>query len=627
VGAGAAASKMGAFAVKLGLVAAAVGLVANKLVDMVKESQKFITTVNSNTVAMGDFNRQTKGMIDTATSYEKAVELTNAKIQISEKQFAALGTAAASMSASLGEGEAGATARFNKLIKSVIQGSERALIPFGIQLDETEDKVVAQAEAIEKLTAMYGDMEFELTTAEQKADAFGNTLGTVIDFEVAAATRSMADFTVGLLDGSDALFQWEQDLVETNGQMAEHYSLLTDLDVIRAANNQTVQESVERGEDMWIIQGRLIQQNEFFTDSEIEKAQAYLETKDIIEETLESERRLAAFREFQINKARAAARQGSDVEKFRASIDDMGKAGTNAELSAAFGTALKLLEGMPDTVYSEIDLMDMMAREQKRVTQNQRIIESVGGGRGGGGRGRARRERETSDPVIQAAESFGVQRRGEDAIAGFRGATEAGGGIGEAMARAQAEGRKARFQEELALIDAENEEKEEKEKMHQERMLAIRQDSVDASANVLSGVSAIIDKDSEKGFKAAQSFAYAANIMQTARGIMAAVTNGLEYGGPAGWALAIANSTAVGLMGAAQGKKIREQKYNKTGGTSGSAPRPSFNTGSMGSGGGGGGDTFNFSIMVEGQTIQQSVIRSNEIASQNGEKHFQMGES
>lgn len=193
---------------------------SSAILDNVAASQKFQQVVKAMQIDMGRFEADTKGLIDTMTSYQQANKLTQAGVQVTAEQMAALGKAAVRLAKDTGQD---ATQAFVRLTDSVAKGSSRALKEYGIDLENTEDLTLAQIEAVDKLTGKYKDQSVEIETLAEKTFSFQNTIGTLKDQLVAPAFEAFtgwllgtetatASLTTALNDLSTAIFKGGQEM-------------------------------------------------------------------------------------------------------------------------------------------------------------------------------------------------------------------------------------------------------------------------------------------------------------------------------------------------------------------------------------------------------------------------------
>jgi hypothetical protein len=200
---------------KITAVAAAFAGVTKVVNDLTVSSEKYQRMLRGIRLDMSQYNAETKGLIDTQAGLETVIKLQNAEVSASAKQLAALGKAAISYNQTIGGGPGGATTLFEKLTQSIIKGNERALVPYGIQLDETEDKAKAAAEALEKFEAKFGDLEVAVETNREGFFALTNNLGTFLDQVIASVGGS--DSLVGAFEMVNEVLAEQTGLYEETG--------------------------------------------------------------------------------------------------------------------------------------------------------------------------------------------------------------------------------------------------------------------------------------------------------------------------------------------------------------------------------------------------------------------------
>lgn len=167
-----------ATAAKIAVVTAAVGLLAKKTWDATKHAERFRQMTKRATADMSTFGQETKGLIDTFESFKSANRLTAAGINATEEQINSIGKAAIELARST---DGNATAAFDRLTSSVAKGSTRALKELGIDIENTEDLVAAQAEALDKIVKKYNDYSISIETAEERMFRLKNVAGTLKD--------------------------------------------------------------------------------------------------------------------------------------------------------------------------------------------------------------------------------------------------------------------------------------------------------------------------------------------------------------------------------------------------------------------------------------------------------------
>jgi hypothetical protein len=551
-------------ATKLTLVAGATALVTTRIIDMVKEAQSLRQAMLAVNTDMSDFNKRTDGMINTLDGLQGAIKLQNAGLQLTAKEFGTVGAAAANMAQELGEGPDGMTTRFNRLVKALASGRETAFKELGIEIENTSDLVEFQKEAIEKLVAKYGDLSVEAQTAEERMFAFNNSLDTVNSALVAGFVERAEDawkqFNLTIFGGVDALMAYEEEILATDGAIAEWDTSITG--VINKINRLGA-----------TMADHAVAVAAFFG---VDISDSYLVGQ------LGRNAQLAEIERLEEVKRGMQAKKRRDAEEqARARV---GGAAVNA-LSRRTGRG-GARRGATDDIDMDFTLAGIVDEELSDITGPT-----------------------VDQRLLMQGQDTGVDPLNLESIFEQK----------EAMMGAEVDAFMAAEAEKTAILEAE-----------MARRQALQASYVDGVSNLMDSLAQLSNDGSKEGFEASKAFAYSANIVNTLVASMAAVKNALEFGGPAGIALAAIQSAAVMAQGAATGRRIRQQKYQK-GSTSGGATGPSvasFNTGSMGAGGGtDGGDNFTFNINVEGQTIQSSVIRANDIASQNGQRSFAMSEA
>ena len=151
-----------------------VGKAGSAIAAFAKENDLFIRTMRRANVDIADADKATAGLIDTVALYQQQTKLANAGVNVTSRAYKAMAVAAAQMGKVTGD----ATGEFRKLTEAVAKGSTRALKEHGIELDNTEDLALAQAEAIAKLTEKYGDASVEVETLSEGIYVLGNNVGT-----------------------------------------------------------------------------------------------------------------------------------------------------------------------------------------------------------------------------------------------------------------------------------------------------------------------------------------------------------------------------------------------------------------------------------------------------------------
>ncbi len=158
-----------------------VGQLASAIKDVGADAEKFGRVYRRLEIDIAAADAATSGLIDTMNLMTQANALSVRQLDVSDQALANIGKVAAHTARKLGTD---VDTEFKKLTNSIIKGNERGLIPLGIELDETEDKALASAEALEKVSAM----------GEQMADVMIEDVG-----EGMFALNNDLDTAIGLL--------------------------------------------------------------------------------------------------------------------------------------------------------------------------------------------------------------------------------------------------------------------------------------------------------------------------------------------------------------------------------------------------------------------------------------------
>jgi len=160
---------------------------------------------------------------------------------------------------------------------------------------------------------------------------------------------------------------------------------------------------------------------------------------------------------------------------------------------------------------------------------------------------------------------------------------------------------------------------------HEQRIKA-EQAMVSTTASTFDNIANTIGQSSEAAFNAQKAFLIPAAIMEGTMAAIAGFRSVMQtVPFPANVILAPTYAASIAAATAAQVANIAKQRYGGGASKPTAAKATNFSGGSLGSGGsGGGGTTVINNIIVEGQTIQTSVVRANERAAQNGSPAFAM---
>lgn len=141
----------------------------------VKELDKFAAVYRRVQTDISGVDEVSAGLIDTLALMQDANKFTAAGMNLTREQFAAVAKAATSYAQATG---ITATDSMNRLTESITKGSTRALKELGIDIENSEDLLKAQAEAIEKVIQKSAGMTVEMDTNSQRVEALSNNWGT-----------------------------------------------------------------------------------------------------------------------------------------------------------------------------------------------------------------------------------------------------------------------------------------------------------------------------------------------------------------------------------------------------------------------------------------------------------------
>jgi hypothetical protein len=572
----------------------------NKLYNSAVELDKLLQSLDTD---MSDLNKRTGGLIDTSDSFRGAIAMQEAGLRLTAEQMGAIGVAAADMNKRLGGGPEGATTQYNKLVKAIIQGRETGLVPFGIELSQTADKSMAASEAIQALTNKYAGVSAKAETAKEKSFAFNNSLGTVAASEFNGMLDRMNDVMFdagGILDGlTEKMSDYEADIVATEGAISKWRFTLD------GWSNRTA------GWVAWVTRDTEMMQG---LNAE------YRNQVDLLSQMAQVRGQIE-----QLGRVQAAEQSFLSAESPGARI----AAAENYQRALRAADPSQLSEGQ---LMARAGLGESISRGKASLSGR--------GGFGGGGRGSSTKPLGdtdigfdfTGDAAMRRAESVEAKLQAERGT-GFQplDISELGGLSVRALEQ------EALIAENDLLMRVANNKREiaEEEKRlqenvteHQKRELEKREQAqnayFDSTAGMLSNAAKAFDKSSEAGFKASQAAAYGANVVNTIAGAQGAYNKTMEtVPPPLNFPLAILSAGAVAAAGARAGAEIRKQKYKSS-----AVPRTS--TGGTGSFPGGGsfqggktdGTTINLSVLVDGNRIQRSMIKANDMAAQSGDRSF-----
>ncbi len=209
---------------KFAAVGAAVFVVGKAIDELTESSEKYQRLLNNLRTDMGQFNTETKGLIDTQASLEQVIKVQTAGVTLSAKELAAFGKAAVRVNQAMGGGPEGATKIFQDLTNGLSKGTGRAFKQLGIDIENTEDLLLAQNEIVQKVTDKYSGLTAEVETTREAVFVLGNNFGTINDQMIAAAGNS--DALKSVFDAMNETLAFQSELLEeTNGHILDMNSL------------------------------------------------------------------------------------------------------------------------------------------------------------------------------------------------------------------------------------------------------------------------------------------------------------------------------------------------------------------------------------------------------------------
>ena len=218
IGSSGAAGTVAAFAA----VGASILATGKKFKEGIVEAEKFGQIIRRNKIDMSLFNSATKGLIGTTESYIGANKLAAAGAKFTAQNLADIGKLSIENARAMGMS---ATQAFEHFTTAVSKGSSRAFRAIGIDLENTEDLVLAQAEALEKISAKYGGLNIEVETATERFYRFENAVGTVQNQLTLGALESFGD-ALGDVNGIfgdliKSVEEFSDDIAVSNGALAK----------------------------------------------------------------------------------------------------------------------------------------------------------------------------------------------------------------------------------------------------------------------------------------------------------------------------------------------------------------------------------------------------------------------
>lgn len=535
----------------------------------ISASEDYYDVVNRSAVDMRLFNQETAGLIDTMASLKQANALTAAGIEVTAEQMSALGRFSAEYAQKTGKD---ITATFEQVTNAVIKGSERALLPFGIQLEETTDKTKAQAEALNKLIKEAEGVTVSAEDLNEKVYAFKNTIGTLSDQLAAPLFNNIMDGISGTENGfsglSSALNMFSNDLT-SGGQAFASWATSAEgaLNIVSgmwAEITGNTEEATRLGEQYFM---------------KLEQAR-------------------------QKERARRDEIAAQEAEKAQARADDQTLAMMAAENNAAaesefgFGSGKKKGGGGGGKREYKGATVDLAAYRQQRVDQQMAMMEIMQ-------EEQAALDAAMTDQWMQDQEDLFMSKQAYDA---------------QVLAAEQ-----AKYDAMSAMEKANYDRSQQYAKMDAQQKIGIAAGALGATAGMLGQAAALQDTQSKKGFERNKNLM----IAQVAINTPSAAIGAFQALAPipiVGPALGFAAAAAATGLGVAQMTKIKRTKFGGGGDVSKDAtPRISAESGAgnqYGAGAQGGGQSMTINLLLDGTVVHSSMLKANDNAAQRGERSF-----
>lgn len=561
----------------------------------VSASEDYYDVVNRLAVDMRQFNQETKGLIDTMTSVRQANALTAAGVKITGEEMSALGKFASEFAQATGQD---VTATFERLTESVIRGTSRGLIPFGIQIAETTDKSKAQAEALALITQKAEGLTVKTDDLNEQVYAFKNTIGTLRD-QLAAPLfdnliSGLSGTAGGLAEASTALSRFSDDLTAGGQQFASWATSAEGfgniVSGVWAEITGDTEEATRKAREYYeTLQRAKAAERNRRTEQNINNmvsarggwAQLEQDAALGLDMTFSDEEAEAALAAYKKRKRGGGGRKKEKPKIYEGF--DSGLSGENifdvtdlSDIESAMGAA------RADAVQLQMDLLnqEIDQRLAKYDEENQRMIQME---------------------ADKYAAMNDVARQHYDAVQQW-----------EAMSnQQQVEG----YANATALVG---------------QQLGSIASMMDTSYQYNANLSKKQNKENEKharhNFEVAKGLQLAQSTMTLPQAVLNAWNTGMQFG-PAGVVMAPLLASLTTGLGIAQIAMISRAKWGGGGGggTTNNYSSTSINAGAPQYGAGresGGGLTIQNNFVVDGTVIHSSVIRANDGAAQRGERSF-----
>ena len=164
-----------------------IGALAGRLEDVWKRGQQYGQMLSRLEIDISKAEKATKGLINTTEMVRGALKAQEAQTHLTADQLRDISLVAVDFARSTGQE---VTPTFQKLIKSITEGNERALKPLGIDLRNVTTLADKQALAIKLLSDRASGLMIEYDNLDERLSAMDNSFGTLVD----TISSSMGEF-------------------------------------------------------------------------------------------------------------------------------------------------------------------------------------------------------------------------------------------------------------------------------------------------------------------------------------------------------------------------------------------------------------------------------------------------
>jgi len=596
-------------------IAAAVGLAAKAVVSFAKDAQSlhqtFIQLSDAERLQLTELEKLNKGIIDTGATMKMFATLNKAGMEDGGVLMKAMSKIVIDEGQKMGKTAKEITDDFVQLGEGIAKGSGRALKKFGIDLQETEDLLLMQEEALWKVQDRAEGLTVELKTLSEQTFAAKNSWDTYTQLLFGSVTAKGA--LTSVIDGLDVA----SEAMILAGESTEELKKAQVIGALagyrwasQIANDTVLTEAYDKKINMLIgSMRRLAKLNattEKFTAGVSLAGGGYAETAEVEAfDPFEGESvdtgKIADLGELSKARTKAAAKKTprGGGRAAQATGTDLF---SDAEMRAAEAT-WKFNEAM--TVSTELITERNVALQEVALTQEQQWEMDL-------------QIQENARLVEEERQQFLVDRAG-----------------GEQAYNEQKWAAQLEANEQERLLTAEHHQwllanSEE----YQRQDLAMRKQKALYGINMMSGMaknmSSLMQSENKKQFEVGKKFAYASAVMDTARGAASAIAGGIQtFGIPWGLVAGLAAAATVAVAGGIQIATIKKQKFGTSGG--------GVSAGAVGSGGGGylgGGGNYaaggagagtqpvNVTVILGEEEFHGWSIAANDKASQKGDPAF-----